>query len=314
MRIIGFLIFLLCITSCSHAQPEIELKNKRLMILGDSITNSGLYASYIDYYLQKRFPKDKFDIISIGLSSETASGLSEKDHPFPRPCIHERLERALDMIKPDVVSACYGMNDGIYHPQSPERMKAYQDGITKLVNLCQSKGAKFVILNSPPPYDPIPKAKSLRKEGAPDYSYKYPFYKYHEVLEDYAKWLNSTKMKNVLVNDFNTMMTNYTKEKRKTDPKFLFSKDGIHPGPLGHLMMAQTVLKGLGMKFGPLEEEFATINKDPMWKLVSQRRKLRSQGWLKYVGYTRGKTFKIDSIEATKAKAVELQNQIDKLK
>ena len=80
----------------------------RVMFLGDSITHGGGYISMIEYFLHKKYPEKAFDMIGIGLSSETASGLSEKTHPFPRPCIHERLDRALAKVKPDVVVACVG--------------------------------------------------------------------------------------------------------------------------------------------------------------------------------------------------------------
>jgi hypothetical protein len=36
-------------------------------------------------------------------------------------------------VKPEVVVACYGMNDGIYWPQSEQRMEAYRQGIGRLI-------------------------------------------------------------------------------------------------------------------------------------------------------------------------------------
>ncbi len=57
--------------------------------------------------------------------------------PFPRPCVHERLDRALEKFRPTVVTIAYGMNDGIYYPPSPERLVAYQQGITTAIDKCQ---------------------------------------------------------------------------------------------------------------------------------------------------------------------------------
>ena len=120
------------------------------MFLGDSITAAGQYVSLIECELQRRYPRETFDIISIGISSETTSALTEKTHgSFPRPCVHERLQRALDKVKPDIVVACYGMNDGIYHPQSDERMQAYQQGINKLIADSRAAGATVVLLTPP---------------------------------------------------------------------------------------------------------------------------------------------------------------------
>jgi len=310
------LLLALSAGTATAKSAAIPLEGRRVMVLGDSITNGGAYVSYIEYYLQKNNPGKKYDIISIGLSSETVSGLSEKDHPFPRPCVHERLGRALDKVKPELVAACYGMNDGIYHPQSPERMDAFKMGAQKLIDLSKEKGVKHVILVTPPPFDPIPVSKKLYKDDQTNYSYKHPYYKYAGVLEDYSKWITSLKQDGVSAVDFNTPLTEYLAEKRKTDPGFKFSGDGIHPSKAGHLMMAQVFLKGIGTEidFGELEAEAKKINADPMFKLIAARRKLRSGGWLAYVGYTRGKTVKKDSISDVQAKVADLQKQIDALK
>src|ERR1700755_42158 len=85
------------VTSDTHA--AVDLNHQRVLILGDSITQDGRYVSYLEYYLHRLAPAEKADIISIGLSSKTVSGLSEKSHPYPRPCALERLDRALKLVK-----------------------------------------------------------------------------------------------------------------------------------------------------------------------------------------------------------------------
>jgi hypothetical protein len=95
------------------------LEAKRIVVLGDSITYGGEWVEFLETWLRLRFPTAQFDIINLGLPSETVSGLSEAGHAggaFPRPDLHERLGRALERTKPDLVLACYGMNDGIYFP------------------------------------------------------------------------------------------------------------------------------------------------------------------------------------------------------
>ena len=292
-----------------------DLAGRRVLVLGDSITQGGDYVSFIEYYLAKLYPEKNFDLVSIGLASETVSGQSEQGHPFPRPCVFERLERALDKVKPQTVVACYGMNDGIYHPQSPERMKAYQDGILRLVRDAMAKGATSVILVTPPLFDARAFGNNVMKDGDP-WKYFRPYYKYEDVLQDYSRWLMTIRMPGVTSVDLHTPMAAALAERCKKDAGFKFAGDGIHPSPLGHLVMAQAVLRGLGVQIpaGDLDAELARIQADPLYKLVNQHRRLRSDNWLPYVGYTRGGTFNKASIDDTEKAATELQKRIDALR
>ena len=123
------LLILSLVLQTAAADDSFPLTAQRILFLGDSITNSGYYVADIETQLRIQGVDPMPELVNIGLPSETCTGLSEPDHPFPRPDVHERLDRALAKVKPDVVVACYGMNDGIYYPFSNERFKAYQDGI-----------------------------------------------------------------------------------------------------------------------------------------------------------------------------------------
>lgn len=294
--------------------PASTLTGKRVLWLGDSITAKGQYVSFVEYFLEKRLPDQKVDLISIGLGSETTSGLSEKGHPFRRPCVHERLQRALEAVKPAVVVACYGMNDGIYHPQSPERMQAFQDGVKKLIAAAKASGAEVILL-TPPPFDSLGH-KNAQKEGAKVYGYMKPFEAYDSVLGDYAQWELSLKEPGVFVIDLHTPMNEYIQAQRKSTPGFKFAADGIHPNADGHLLMARTILKALSLPVaeGDLSAQNAKISADPLYQLVDERRQARSAGWISYIGYTRGKPTKTDSVTAEEEKAVEQQKKIDALR
>lgn len=59
----------------------------RILFIGDSITYAGGYVDDIDAWLVTHLPDRRFELLDLGLSSETASGLSEKEHPYPpRTC------------------------------------------------------------------------------------------------------------------------------------------------------------------------------------------------------------------------------------
>jgi len=93
------------------------------------------------------------------------------------------------------------------------------------------------------------------------------------------------------------------------------TKDGIHPNELGHLLIAQSILtklKILSME-SLAQTKLSDITQDPLFKLVAQRRQIRSKGWLEFIGYTRGKTVKSNSIDSTEVRVKELQTQIKAL-
>ena len=157
------------------------------------------------------------------------------------------------------------MNDGIYHPQSPERMQAFQDGVRKLIAATHSANARLILI-TPPPFDPLPVASRVLKADAPDFSFMKPYEAYDQVLADYARWEQTLPPDQVLaVADCHAALSAYVNRRRQKDPAFRLSGDGIHPSPSGHLLIAQTVLKatGLDLETPDLDQELSKIQADP---------------------------------------------------
>ena len=193
-----FVFITIMMFSCNHLdKSSYPLHEKKVLILGNSITQKGDYVSFIEYYLRKNYPEKKLDIISIGLSSETVSGNSELNRPFPRPNIHARLNNALNKIKPDLVIACYGMNDGIFSDKDSLRFMAYRLGIYDLKEKVEKQGADLILL-TPTPFDPYP-IKDRISTDSNNYEYQHPYYSYNNVLEEYANWLLSLEDKKIQV-------------------------------------------------------------------------------------------------------------------
>ena len=78
-------------SSLQAAEVQFPLTAKRILFMGDSITHAGHYIALIETQLRMNGQVVP-EMINLGLPSETACGLSEPDHPFPRPDVHERLE------------------------------------------------------------------------------------------------------------------------------------------------------------------------------------------------------------------------------
>lgn len=226
-----------------------------ILFLGDSITAAGGYVRQIAAELARQTPEQPPRVVNRGRSSETTSDLSEAYHPGRRPCVLNRLDKELADAKPNWVVACYGINDGIYHPFSDQRFAAYQSGMESFIKKVHATGARVILL-TPPPYartgpfpegaDAAAKEEVVKKADAEanveaekdpnKFGYKTPYAYYDEVMARYSKWLLSLKdRKDVWLVDLRTPMLARVKETHGRDP--------IHPNGIGHTIMAEAFLK-----------------------------------------------------------------------
>lgn len=304
LRLLLFVTLIsLQISGNSQSNYQIQDSVKKILFLGNSITYSGQYVTYIEAYLKLKHPDKHYEFINAGLPSETVSGLSEDGHAggkFPRPDLHERLRRVLDQTKPNLVFACYGMNDGIYLPFSDKRFQKYKDGIFWLHNEIAKAGA-VIIHVTPPIFDE-------RKGEA-----------YANVLDIYSDWLISCRYANNWnVIDLHWPMKKFLDDKRLADTSFVLAKDGVHPGDPGHWIMAKAILLYLGER--DVQNAPDTIsavafhpNGDKILNLVKERSALMKDAWLTATGHKRpGMKVGLPMPEAVK-KADEIEGQIKQL-
>lgn len=251
---------------------KVNLKDyhkKSVLILGDSITQRGAYVNYLEYYIQTELPDVEIDLLSVGLSGERAA-----ESAF------NRAKNIYAQKEFDLVLACYGMNDGLYHPLNDERFSAYKNGIKTLADMATKSGAKILFM-TPTLFENKTKKKTCKPLGADAYSSKTPYVDYDKVLAEFSKHIMSLNPNNI------NLRAAFLAEKKKFsagNSSFLFANDGIHPGSLGNLIMARTILKALGVELVnvDLNEELKRISKDKVAKAAKQYRGARSGAWLKY--------------------------------
>ncbi|MEY2599485.1 MAG: hypothetical protein RLZZ142_1744 [Verrucomicrobiota bacterium] len=296
-------------TTTPTAAPDLAssiLQSKRIVFLGDSITAGAAYVINVATALQsKRLPNGGPEVLSAGLSSETTSGLSEEGHGgpgdkgFPRPYLHERLTRVLDLLKPNVLFACYGINCGIYQPFDEARFLAFQQGIQRLHEEAEKSGARIIHI-TPPFFDATRRAKQ-------EY--------YPEVMLKYSAWLVSKRSEGWQVIDLHSAMKAEVERKRAADPKFTMSPDGIHPNVEGHWLMARQVLGWLGDSEAAQAESLAALLQkrkapEPLEKLVAQRVTTLRDSYVQAAGHKRPGVPKGLPVEEAEAKARSLDEQI----
>ncbi len=291
-----------------QAEEGVTRSDVRILFLGDSITAAAQYVNDIETALLLQAEGATVpEIVSLGLASETASGLSEKSHPFPRPTIHERLDRVLAAMQPDIVIACYGINDGIYQPFSEERFAAYQEGIRKLIEKSHDAGARIVLL-TPPPYAGKKPANDDPREAS-EYDYRIPFPAYDSVMARYAEWIMTLDQQNSVRSiDIRTPMSAAREQSYGSDP--------IHPNAHGHRVMAKAVLAEWSKVVPEVEAiDLSTLTDDERWdklhKLVAERRKVYDCKLLWEIGHKRPGTAPERSLNEAKAEAARIDEQIE---
>jgi lysophospholipase L1-like esterase len=265
---------------------------RRVVFLGDSITYAGRYVEYVEAVLRLDDPSSRREFLDLGLPSETVSGLTEPGHAggqFPRPELRERLDRVLAKTKPDLVVACYGMNDGIYHPFDEGRFRKFQDGILDLRARAIAAGAKVLHL-TPPVFDPRPiRAKTLPAGLA---EYRQPFEGYDAVLGRYSEWLLARRADGWDVIDVHGPMKLYIDRERARDPDFRLADDGVHLNDAGHWLIARAILGRWGVPAaeteGAVDEVFNARPRGAyVLSRVRDKQRLLKDAWLTAVGHKR---------------------------
>jgi lysophospholipase L1-like esterase len=256
-----------------------------------------------EVFLATKHPERKFTVINCGLPSETVSGLSEAGHAggkFPRPDVHERLDRVLTTVKPDLVIACYGMNCGIYLPFDEGRFAKYREGIEKLRAKVKAAGADIIHL-TPAAFDPLPIKARLKPADAVKEGEQYEGY--DEVLGRYAAWLMDQKERQGWrVIDVHSAMVAALKAAREKDPAFTFSKDGVHPNDEGHRVMAMALINGLGGSCDPASARAAELR-----SLIRKRGRILADAYLTAAGHQRPGMNKGLSLAEAEAKAAAIE-------
>lgn len=207
-------------------QPVLK-KGDRLAIVGDSITEQKQYSKFIETYLLACYPELEIQSFQFGWSGERAPGFAS------------RMENDLVPWKPNVVTTCYGMNDGSYRAYEDGIGKAYEDGMRKIVDRMKALGAT-VVVGSPGVVD----SDTWRREDA-DFDQVYNENLQH--LGTIAKQL-ADENKFPYADVFGAMMKTMTSAKQALGQEYpVAGGDGVHPGPNGHLVMAYAFLKALGL-------------------------------------------------------------------
>ena len=224
---IVFCCLLVTLPAVVSADDPVLGKGDRLAIIGDSITEQKLYSKYIETYLLACYPELEIQSFQFGWGGERAPGFAN------------RMENDLVPWKPDVVTTCYGMNDGSYRAYTAQIGRAYEQGMRKIVDRMKATGAT-VVVGSPGVVDSYTWARNN-----PDFDQVY-----NDNLEQLGRIANRLAKENKFpyADVFGTMKKTMVSAKAALGQEYpVAGGDGVHPGRNGHLVMAYAFLKALGL-------------------------------------------------------------------
>jgi lysophospholipase L1-like esterase len=231
IRIRGALLLLavaLGLASAALAQSNFFLKNDdRVVFYGDSITDQRLYTTFVETYVVTRFPHLKIWFVHSGVGGDRVSGGGAGP-------IDVRLPRDVIAYKPTVMTIMLGMNDGSSRGWDDAIFRTYAGGYQHIIDTMKRAlpGIRITLIQ-PSPYDDVTHPTNI-DDG------------YNSVLVRYGQFVKELgEREHLLVADLNTPVVSML-EKTKAEDADLAQKiipDRVHPGPGGHLIMAEALLK-----------------------------------------------------------------------
>jgi lysophospholipase L1-like esterase len=195
----------------------------------------------IEDYLVVCRPDLDVRCIQLGLSGDCSWGLAS------------RLDRDCLSFKPNVLTICYGMNDGGYHALTAQARKAYSDAMGSIIVKTRASGA-IVIAGGPGAVDTFTFDKSNPyKDGRSAKEYNVALGELGDIVKGLAD-----KEGQIFADVHGPLMATMAAAKAEHGQEFpVCGGDGIHPGPNGSLVMAYVFLKAMG-----LDGQIGTITVD----------------------------------------------------
>lgn len=206
----------------------------KVMFVGNSITNEGLYLSYIWLYYMTHFPDKRIEIFNKGVGGDDVGQMND------------RLDVEVFPGKPSVVVLTFGMNDSGYFEYLNKNKdsvgnakveRSYNNYVKAEEKLKNHPEIKKIILTSSP-YDAT--TTSTKNNLFPGKS---------RAMEEIAEFQQAAAKKNNWgFIDILHPMNAINRSRQAQDSAFSLSpNDRIHPGAGGHLVMAYYLLKVQGL-------------------------------------------------------------------
>ncbi len=233
--------------ACAQAEGFFIHNGDRVVFLGDSITEQRLYTTYIEAYALTRHPDWKLWFRNVGWGGDT-SWLRMRFHPneqelfaagpeeqqkMVEDSVGRGLGRDVFPLRPTAVTVDFGMNDHEYQAFRPDIFRAYIRSQTEVAKELEAHGARVAFITP----QPIEERRSDPDQDVKNISLR----KFSDGLREVAE-----KNDAVYVDEFAPYMKILVRERVGNPAQLVGGGNAVHPGPIGHTLMAWTILKQLG--------------------------------------------------------------------
>ena len=234
----------------AFGQPEKDFffkNNDSVVFLGDSITQQKLYTTYIEAYTLTRFPDHRFCFRNVGWGGDTAwlrqrfktdekalfSATGAVLDEMVEKAVRAGLKRDVLPHKPTAVTVKFGMNDHAYQAFREDICRAYVRSQGEIVDTLMKEGARVALITPQPIEDksPVEHDKNVKNQS---------LHKFSAALYDVAAARNAW-----FVNLFEPYMKLMLTARAAKPDAMIGGGDAVHPGPVGHTLMAWIILKQL---------------------------------------------------------------------
>jgi lysophospholipase L1-like esterase len=227
-RVLLLLTVVLAQAAVALGQDRFFVKDgDRVVFYGDSITDQRLYTTFIETYVVTRFPRLKVWFVDSGVGGDRVTG------GWAGP-IDVRLQRDVIAYKPTVMTIMLGMNDASYRGWDDAIFNTYTTGYQHIIDTIKRAlpGIRITVIQ-PSPYDDVTRPPNI-DDG------------YNAVLIRYGQFVKELgERAHLLVADLNTPVVSMLEKAKAADAELATKiiQDRVHPGPGGHLIMAEALLK-----------------------------------------------------------------------
>lgn len=231
MKKIILVFFILLRPLFSNVSTNLDLQpGDRIILGGDSITNSHLYSHYIMAWLQLTYPELDLETYELARSGSSIAGWATPDTTPPLGSSSGLYERYHYPFDPDVVFMMHGHNGGqteVGHIADYKDLWDYWvDGVSS---------AKLVMLGMHPTQS---ETDNKHAEAKADAEAVFASGDPRRFASDTFEHLGAQWLANAdnAIDIIQTGISPYSEDIR----------DAVHPGPTGHVAIAWAVLQGLG--------------------------------------------------------------------